>query len=48
MDLHTLFLLLIAFLLGRISRDKFYIGTDEKKYKEANWAILLRGENDNE
>ncbi len=42
MDYQILFFLLVAFLLGRLSTRKFYIGYDEAKYKAADLAILLR------
>ena len=42
MDYQMLFFLLVAFLLGRASTWKGYIGYDEEKYKSADWGILLR------
>jgi hypothetical protein len=44
MDWQMLFFLLVAFLLGRASKLKYYIGYDESKYKAADVAILLRTE----
>jgi len=42
MDWQMLFFLLVAFLLGRASTCKGYVGYDEEKYEAADWGILLR------
>jgi len=44
MDYQFWFYLLIAFLLGRLSKTKYkiYIGYDEEKYKNADFGLLLR------
>ncbi len=36
--------LVIGFLLGRISKCKFYYGYDEKKYYQADYGVLKRRE----
>ena len=42
MDYELWFYMAIAFILGRISKLKFYIGTDKEEYDAADVAILLR------
>jgi hypothetical protein len=42
MDYEFLLFMLIAFMIGRLSKNKFYIGSDIEKYKNADFAILLR------
>ena len=36
------FWITIAFVAGKLSSMKFYIGPDERKYKEADFAILRK------
>ena len=42
MDYQTLFWALAAFMLGRLSTRKWYIGHDKEKYEKANFGILFR------
>lgn len=42
MDYDFLFHLLVAFLVGRASKLKFYIGIDKEKYDAADAAVLLK------
>jgi len=42
MDYQFWFFMLIAFLLGRGSRLKVYIGSDEEKYNKADFGLLWR------
>jgi len=42
MDFELMFYLLLAFIVGRISTMKVYIGHDKKKYEAADFGIQLR------
>ncbi len=42
MDFKILFYCLVAFIVGRLSKLKVYIGYDKEKYQEADLAIKLR------
>ena len=42
MDYGFWIFMLIAFMIGRLSKNKFYIGLDIEKFKNADFAILLR------
>ena len=41
MNFELAFYLVLAFITGRLSTLTIYIGPDPKKYKEADFAILL-------
>jgi hypothetical protein len=42
MDYYFWFWLLVAFIVGRLSKLKYYIGPDEEKYKKADFGIQTR------
>jgi len=42
MNFEMMFYLLIAFIVGRLSKKKVYIGYDEKKYQSADLGIMLK------
>ncbi len=42
MDYEILFYMLIAFIVGRLSKLTFYIGPDDDKYNAADFGIKLR------
>ncbi len=42
MEYETMFYMMIAFIVGRLSKLKIYIGYDEEKYKAADISILRR------
>jgi len=41
MNFEIMFYLLAAFIVGRLSTRKIYIGCDQTKYDEADFAIYL-------
>lgn len=43
MDYKFWFFVLLAFIVGRLSKSKIYIGTDVEKYKAADAGILFGG-----
>lgn len=42
MDYKFWFFMLIAFVLGRLSKLKFYMGTSKERYKQCDFGVLLR------
>lgn len=44
MDYEWWFWFAVAFMLGRASRWRIYVGPDKDKYRLADWGILLRNQ----